>query len=477
MGNSSGSLSDYWKVIKERKDNGLQGGFIWDWCDQGIRQTDFCESGLETRVETWHKYGGDFAWDEPNDRNFNINGMVSPERVPHPAMYEFKKCVQPVDFQLRCSKQDDGRLKLILAVFNRRYFSTLDDLIGLWSIKIGGFTVKNGTFILPRKLLPQADGDVFMDDASSFLEVCDWCERDPTEIHLDVSAATHQDVAGHIRTENVAAEQFPIHKLILPTSTEYQPVPLCLEKLLTAPRHQIAKVKNGPDFIELASVDYIVRFNLRSGSFEYFRHSGEAKQRLVWGVVPNLFRAATDNDGVKQLGNQAKDDSKPLGRWLRLGLDCVSLDDISITTDLQTLHDEDCPSVTTKAALCSFPNRNSYEDIALAQQVALLSQEHKQCIPLGTWQQRVTMHSSGCLFVETKFDLRRDLADLPRVGLQMSIPGTMSECTFHADGPFENYIDRRLAAHAGVYHESVSEYPQTYLVPQEQGSRMNMRWL
>ena len=87
------------------------------------------------------------------------------------------------------------------------------------------------------------------------------------------------------------------------------------------------------------------------------------------------------------------------------------------------------------------------------------------------------MHSSGCLLVETRFDLSKDLADLPRVGLQMSIPSTMSECTFHADGPFENYIDRRLAAHTGVYHESVSEYPQTYVVPQEQGSRMNMRWL
>jgi hypothetical protein len=164
------------------------------------------------------------------------------------------------------------------------------------------------------------------------LGVSDWCESDPTEIHLDISAATHQDVAGHLQTENVATEQFPIHKLIHPTSTEDQPVPLFLKNLLTAPRHQIAKLKKGPDFIELSSVDYSVKFNLESGGFEYFGHSGEEKQRLVWGIVPNLFRAATDNDGVKQLGNQAKDDSKPHGRWLRLGLDCVCLDDTSVIT-------------------------------------------------------------------------------------------------------------------------------------------------
>lgn len=477
MGNSSGSLSDYWKVIKQRKDKGLQGGFIWDWCDQGIRQKDFGENELDARIEIWHKYGGDFVLDEPNDRNFNINGMVSPERVPHPAMHEFKKCVQPVDFQLKCSKQDDGCFKLILTVFNQRYFSTLDDLMGLWSIKIDGFSVKHGTFPFPKKLLPQTDEDVSMDDASSFLGVGNWCEKDATEIHLDVSAATQKDLAGSVQPENVAIEQFPIHELIRPTLKEDQPVPLFLKKLLTFPQHQIAQVNKGPDFIELSSVDFGAKFTQGLCGFEFFQHSGEEKTRLVWGIVPNLFRAATDNDGVKQLGNQADDDSKPLGRWLRLGLDYVSLKDTTINTDSQTLHDQECPSVTTKASLRGFPNRNAYEGIALAQKVASSLQKQDQSIALGTWQQRVTMHNSGCIFVETKFDLDKDLVDLPRVGLQLSIPSTMSECIFHADGPFENYSDRRLAAHTGVYQESVSEYPQTYLVPQEQGSRMNMRWL
>ncbi|MCS7105690.1 MAG: hypothetical protein NZ954_09055, partial [Thermofilaceae archaeon] len=87
MGNSTGNLKEYWDII--RRYRRLRGGFIWDWVDQGLKKR------TEEGVEYW-AYGGDFG-DEPNDGNFCINGLVWPNRVPHPAIWECKKIQQPVE--------------------------------------------------------------------------------------------------------------------------------------------------------------------------------------------------------------------------------------------------------------------------------------------------------------------------------------------------------------------------------------------
>ena len=125
MGNSNGSLSDYWDVIREN--HGLQGGFIWDWVDQG----------LDAEGKDEWKYGGDFG-DKPNDANFCINGLVWPNRKPHPAMHEFKKLVQPV--QAYAIDLKHGKLELL----NRRYFTGLEDILLEWRLEIDGETVQKG---------------------------------------------------------------------------------------------------------------------------------------------------------------------------------------------------------------------------------------------------------------------------------------------------------------------------------------------
>jgi beta-galactosidase len=86
MGNSCGNLKEYWDAIKRYQ--GLQGGFIWDWVDQGLVKVD--EQGRE-----YWAYGGDFG-DTINDVNFCINGLIFPDRTPHPALWEYKKLIQPI---------------------------------------------------------------------------------------------------------------------------------------------------------------------------------------------------------------------------------------------------------------------------------------------------------------------------------------------------------------------------------------------
>ena len=89
MGNSVGNLQDYWDAIE--KYGHLQGGFIWDWVDQGLRKKD--ESGRE-----FWAYGGDFG-DKPNDGNFCCNGLLQPDRKPNPSLFEVKKVYQYIEVQ------------------------------------------------------------------------------------------------------------------------------------------------------------------------------------------------------------------------------------------------------------------------------------------------------------------------------------------------------------------------------------------
>jgi beta-galactosidase len=81
-----GNLKEYWEAFRAYPR--LIGGCVWDWVDQGLRQ--YTEDG-----EAWFAYGGDFG-DQPNDASFCINGLLLPDRTPHPSLLEYKKVLEPV---------------------------------------------------------------------------------------------------------------------------------------------------------------------------------------------------------------------------------------------------------------------------------------------------------------------------------------------------------------------------------------------
>ena len=129
MGNSNGNLWDQWKAIYKYPN--LQGGYIWDWVDQGIDAVD------ENGRHFW-TYGGDYGVNTPNDGNFCCNGIVSPDRTPHPAMAEVKYVHQNVAFE----PVDPANGKFL--VKNRFYFTNLQKYMISYTIKANGKTVKGG---------------------------------------------------------------------------------------------------------------------------------------------------------------------------------------------------------------------------------------------------------------------------------------------------------------------------------------------
>jgi beta-galactosidase len=131
MGNSNGSLADYWDVITSTP--GLQGGFLWEWKDHGLRQRL-----PDGRVRL--AYGGQFG-DEPNDGNFVADGLVSADLEPHPAMREVAWVHRPVTVELAHAGGDgDG-----LLVTNRRSFTDLSDLRARWELLVDGAVARRGT--------------------------------------------------------------------------------------------------------------------------------------------------------------------------------------------------------------------------------------------------------------------------------------------------------------------------------------------
>ena len=133
MGNSNGSLSDYWDLI--RSHDGLQGGFIWDWIDQGLEAFD--EKG-----EKYWKYGGDFG-DEPTDRDFCLNGILLPDQSTKPVMKECFKVFQPVEIT------SVDKEKGAVTVENRFDFTNLDCLSLKWRLEEDGASFAEGAVLLP----------------------------------------------------------------------------------------------------------------------------------------------------------------------------------------------------------------------------------------------------------------------------------------------------------------------------------------
>ena len=136
MGNSNGDLADYWRMIDSN--DRFMGGCVWEWCDHAIEAKD----GLVgvtvpdgTSDSPRYLYGGDFG-DEPNDRNFCIDGLTYPDRTPHTGLMELKQCYRPLAVT---PGEETGTFVLT----NRLAFSAIEDLYDI------SFELKdNGTLLL-----------------------------------------------------------------------------------------------------------------------------------------------------------------------------------------------------------------------------------------------------------------------------------------------------------------------------------------
>ncbi|GBF99412.1 beta-D-galactosidase [Raphidocelis subcapitata] len=136
MGNSTGNLREYWEAFDSWPR--LHGGFIWDWADQALTKKEAAEDGRE---RSFWAYGGDFG-DAPNDAQFCCNGIVFPDRSPHPAYFEAAACMAPVAFSLADAPAESGAGGqsggLSVLVRNKQDFATTAGLAFEWRLMLFG---------------------------------------------------------------------------------------------------------------------------------------------------------------------------------------------------------------------------------------------------------------------------------------------------------------------------------------------------
>jgi beta-galactosidase len=264
MGNSTGNLQDYWDVIESHDQ--LQGGFIWDWVDQGFAaQTD--------KGQPFWAFGGDYGPpDVPSDQDFCCNGLVAPDRTPHPALAEVKKVYQNV--KLLATDLPAGRIELR----NRYVFTGLDRFDIHWEVQASGRTSASGDLRAPA-VAPGAAAVVR-------LPLPRLAPRPGLEYFLDVSLRAREATPGVPKGHVVAAEQFALSAVpAAPSEAAATDLPA-----LT--------VDDGVRFLTVAGRGLALRFDRLTGDLDSFVVDG--RELIAAGLEPNFWRAPTDND----FGNQ-----------------------------------------------------------------------------------------------------------------------------------------------------------------------------
>ncbi len=265
MGNSTGNFQEYWDLINSYRQ--IQGGFIWDWVDQGLADT-------KNGKKFW-AYGGHYEpeW-QTNDENFCMNGLINADRTPHPGLAEVKKVYQNIKFASSNPVSGD------ITITNGRFFKDLSDCIFKWDLLADGEIVNSGT-ILPESIAPQKDKTINikygkLDEKKEYL--------------LNISAIniTQNDLipVGHI----FAREQF---------SLESQ----SFKKVLSESKEKIS-VSETNDIIKVVGTNFKIDFSKKTGALVSFRINDE--EMIVQPLIPDFWRAPTDNDFGNKMPERCK---------------------------------------------------------------------------------------------------------------------------------------------------------------------------
>ncbi|WP_432714891.1 glycoside hydrolase family 2 TIM barrel-domain containing protein, partial [Pedobacter sp.] len=257
MGNSNGNFKEYWDIINSSKH--MQGGFIWDWVDQGLKTKD--DNG-----KTFWAYGGDlggFYWQ--NDENGVADGLLSSDRTPDPGLYEVKKVYQNIDFTPVNIAQ--GKIQ----VENKFDFTNLDKFNFTWELFKNGVSVKQGKFAM--QLAPHQKKAVSLPLPTVKAAAGE-------EVMLTVRAFTKDSTEVLPALAEVAYEQF-LH------SGNF------FAKQIIAAKNEL-NVKQDANYLTFTAGDISGEFDLRSGKLNKFSKNGKS---FIWRFPePYFWRAPTDND-------------------------------------------------------------------------------------------------------------------------------------------------------------------------------------
>ena len=426
MGNSTGNLWDQWKEIYKYPN--LQGGYIWDWVDQGILETD--KNGRE-----YWTYGGDYGVNAPSDGNFNCNGLVNPDRTPHPAMAEVKYAHQNIAFEP--VDLTNGRI----LVKNRFYFTNIKKYKISYNIAANGKIIKSGKTSL----------DIDPQGSKEFTVPVNGLKAKPgIEYFINFSVTTVEPEplipAGH----EIAYEQFrlPIEPLARPAFATNGPA---------------LKVQTEGKNLTATSSKVNFVFNKETGLVTSYQVNGTEYFNDGFGIQPNFWRAPNDND----YGNG---EPKRLQIWKQSSKN-FNVADADIVMDDNT-------AILTVNYLLAAGNLYIVTYKIYPSGVVKVNARFTSTDMQAT-ETEVSEATRMATFTPGNDEARKAAAKLnvPRIGVRFRLPAEMNKVEYFGRGPEENYINRNAGTLIGLYKTTADKMYYNYVRPQENGHHTDTRWL
>ena len=414
MGNSMGGFKEYWELI--RKYPVYQGGYIWDFVDQGLR-----DKSKVTGKEIF-TYGGDYGRYPATDHNFNCNGIIAPNRRLNPHACEVQYYYQNVWVADKGLK--DGKFE----IYNENFFKTLDDLELEWYVggaaegghhhagdRPAGMTFGHGGKMDISGIAPQQRKEF----------VCEGMQKIITKMmghHGDQELFVYflfksKDAQPLIEKGQVLArQQFVLNPYQFPE--------------LKAEKAQVVKEET-ESYVKLDAAGTTLTIGKWSGWIDYLDVDG--KEMLVdhQSVVPEFWRAPTDNDYGAGLQHR-------LGVWKNPEMKLKECK-VDGNTVISTF---DMPSV--KATLVMTYTLTEEGEVIVREQL--------------------------------KADKDAKVAPMMRYGVQLQMPKEFDAIKYYGRGPVENYIDRNSSEFIGFYENKVADEYYPYVRPQESGNHTDVRW-
>jgi beta-galactosidase len=399
MGNSIGGFKEYWEIFESHRN--MQGGFIWDWVDQGIREKT--SDGKE-----YFTYGGDYG-DKPNSSDFCLNGIVNPDRVLKPHIFEVKKIQQEI--KVEAVDLSSGKVRIT----NKHFFKDLGFMDGSWELKEDGKVYSEGK-LEKLGLLPGASQVITIPVSVPDIEP-------GTEYILKVTFVLAEDQTWAEKGHVMAWEEFEISR---DEDDEYSP------DLSGMPDLEMIKSSGA---VTVKGENFSARFNKKSGALESYLFNGT--ELISKAPAPNFWRPMTINDtkGYSQV-------FYGIWRYQNLG-----------------------------------KTKIGFHAKQTAPQIVKIKTGSLMPATLASVSNTYTIYGNGKIEIEQKFLPVPGMSEIPRVGMQLEIPGEFSNVSWYGRGPHENYQDRNSGASISIYESSIDDFIYQYVVPQENGNRTDVRWI
>ena len=404
MGNSQGGFKEYWDLI--RKYPNLQGGFIWDFVDQSCRWKG--KDGVMI-----YAYGGDFNRFDASDNNFCDNGLISPDRVPNPHMYEVGYFYQniwttPADL----SKGE-------VNVFNENFFRDLSAYYMEWQVLKDGKIIRTGR-VDDLKIAPQETAKITLNIGKTCT-----CK----EWLLNVSYKLKN-------REGLLPAGFTVAKNQL-TLNDYKAPSMDLKNVETTNVATVVPqiIDNQYHYLIVKGNNFVAEFNKQNGYLSKYAVDGTEILKEGAALTPNFWRAPTDNDMGAGLQNK-------YAAWKNPGLKLVSLNSKTENDQIVVNAEYDMKNVSAKLYLTYVINNEGAIKVT----------------------QKMTA------------DKNATVSPMFRFGMQMQMPKCFETVEYYGRGPVENYSDRNHSTDLGIYRQSVDEQFYSYIRPQETGTKTDIRW-